>query len=387
MATYLELAQAALEQRARLVNEVRSVNNDPTMGLDEKRSRVETLEGEIYALTAEARANMERAEREAGSKSGFRSLGFGDKGSAPETRANDSDWAALLPGETESRAVVEGSLAAGGYAVPALVGSKMVDKLRNASIFLRGGVQQINFDGATFRMPKLATSSAPGVVAEATAITEGAMTFAGLDFNAIKLASYYTLSSEFYEDAAIDVRNEVGGVMLRDLAAQVDAQAFGTGNGTTALKGLLTAGQATAINLTTGNTTVKWSDVANAFTAIEGTGATPGVIWASPDMALALRTERENGSTGGYLAGSVSNDPTRTGWGLPLLVSGNLPTKTVILADPTRVFLGVRRVPTLAISADAGFQNDVIAYRLTHRVAGIVTAEATSVQVIKASAT
>lgn len=77
--------------------------------------------------------------------------------------------------------------------------------------------------------------------------------------------------------------------------------------GTASLSGLTEAGMGTAVNLAAGSTVVKWDHVHDAYSDIEAAGGTPTVIRASPDSGKALRKERENGATGGYLTGNVTD--------------------------------------------------------------------------------
>ncbi|MFD8210492.1 phage major capsid protein [Streptomyces sp. NPDC059695] len=61
-------------------------------------------------------------------------------------------------------------------------------------------------------------------------------------------------------------------------------------------------------------------------------------------------------------------------------------SKTVIVADASRIVVGVRRNATVRISEDARFDKDQVGFKLTMRMAGVSVAEASSVQVIKAAA-
>src|SRR5205085_1768688 len=156
---------------------------------------------------------------------------------------------------------------------------------------------------------------------------------------------------------------------------------------TTALKGLTAAGMSTNTALAAGQTVVKWDLVIDAYAAVVAAGAAPTVIWASADMYGPLLKERESGANGAYLQGSVTGDPAKAALGLPILVSGNLPARMVIVADASRVFVGVRSDVVVKVSEDAGFTTDAVGFRATYRVAGLVVAEAGSVQRITASAT
>jgi len=57
--------------------------------------------------------------------------------------------------------------------MPAGTASQWVDKLRQKSVIMRAGVQVIPFDEATFRLPKFASTNAPGPVAEGATIPLG----------------------------------------------------------------------------------------------------------------------------------------------------------------------------------------------------------------------
>ncbi|MEU9175169.1 phage major capsid protein [Streptomyces sp. NPDC048420] len=297
-------------------------------------------------------------------------------------------WRSLLPSGNEFRTLVaEGSPGSGGYAVPGKTADKYVEHLRAASAFLRvPGINVHRFDGGSFTLPNLTSSTAPGVVAEGAAIPEGTANFAGLTFAPVKYADLYRASNEVLADAAFEMRNLISGVMVRNIATQVDRDAF-QGTGTASLSGLTKAGMGTAVNLATGNTVIRWDHIIDAFSDIEAAGAVPGVIWASPDMGKALRKERENSTTGGYLAGQVTDPVTKAGLGLPIYVSASLPARTVIVAAPDRIHIGVRSDVRVAVSEDFGFDKDLTAFRATYRVAGLAVDAPAAVQVIKASAT
>ncbi|MFD7263369.1 phage major capsid protein [Streptomyces sp. NPDC059874] len=109
------------------------------------------------------------------------------------------------------------------------------------------------------------------------------------------------------------------------------------------------------------------------------------MVWASVDVAAALRKEKAAGS-GVYQGGSPTDAPASTAWGLPILPSAFLPANTVIVADASRVVVGVRRNATVRISEDARFDKDQVGFKLTMRMAGVSVAEATSVQIVKAAA-
>lgn len=377
------MAKDALEKRAALVAEMRSVNEDRSLTTADKRSRIEKMDGQVNALEAEARDAIESAEREERTE---KSTGGPGKLFVPSRNdANPMEWRSLLPSGEEFRALVaEGAPGDGGHAVPGKVASTYIDRLRNRSVFLKApGLNVVPFDGGSFKLPALASSTEPGVTAEGQPIAEASAQWLGHDFKPYKYATLYRASNEILSDAAIPMRDALADTMVRDVTVKIDGDAFGSAT-TNAVKGLTAAGQHTKIDLAAGE--LKWDAIVDAVSDVEAANGAATVVWCSPDMAKALRKERESGSTGAYLSGPVTGDPTATAQGLPLLVSASLPDRSVIVADASRVWFGVREDVRLAVSEHAYFTSDVVAFRLTYRCAGIVVAESTSVQWLQAAA-
>ncbi len=246
------------------------------------------------------------------------------------------------------------------------------------------GLNIHRFDGGSFVLPSLTSTTMPSVVAEGATIGEATPAFGGMNFAPIKYADLYRASNEVLEDAAFSMRDLIAGVMLRNIATQVDRDAF-QGTGTASLTGLTKAGVGNAVNLSAGNTQVSWDHVIDAYSDIEAAGAIPAVIWASPDQAKGLRKARENGTNGGYLAGQVTDPVASRGLGLPIYVSASLPARTVIVAAPDRIHVGLRSDVRLAVSEDFGFAQDVTGFRATYRIAGLAVDAPAAVQVIKAA--
>jgi HK97 family phage major capsid protein len=308
----------------------------------------------------------------------------------PEMRAaqDGPEWANLFPTHDEYRALMAtGAPANGGYTVPAKVGNQWIEQLRNQSVFLAApGINLVPFDSATFRIPQVLTSDRSVVTAEGATIPKANMTFGPLDFTPLKYGFIYQASSEVLEDSSLNIEALVAQTMIENIASDVDKDAF-QGNGTTGLAGVSsTSASNTATTLAAGTTQVTWDHVLDAYIAILATGRRPSVVWCSMDQYRGLIKSRENGSTGAYLAGSVTADPTSAAWGIPILPSNNVPARTVLVADASRVYIGVRRDVTVLRSDEYGFGEDLVSWRATARWAGIRVAESTSVQKVVAAA-
>ncbi|MFD5627164.1 phage major capsid protein [Streptomyces sp. NPDC127072] len=380
---YKRQATAALEDRQKVIVELRAVEADNRLSNTEKRERVEKLDRHALQLEAEARVAIERGERAAEVRAlASKNPALFTPGN-PEARSDE--WRALMPSLNEYRAATQGSVpSAGGHTVPDAMAGKYVEILKAKSTFLRALPTEniLSFETDNLQVPQLTASSGEDYVAELATIPEGTMTWSSLTFPAKKLGRIQWASSEVLEDSALDLRNIIGQNLLRDASLRFDKDAF-TGALTDPIKGIIAQGVTTT--LTAGNVVVKYDDLADAVARIEATNSAPSVVWASTDAAAALRKEKSSGS-GTYQGGSPTESPASTAWGLPVLTSGHLPSKTVIVADASRLIVGIRRNATIKVSEDARFDSDQVGFKLTMRVAGVSLAEASSVQIVKAAA-
>lgn len=382
---YKAQAKAALEKRADLIEKLRTVEADTAIGAAEKRERIKVLDAAISTHEAEARDAVERDERE----TEVRALAVKNPGlfipSQRSATGDEGEWRALMPSLEEYRAATQGSVpSAGGYTVPDQMSRKYADLLRARSTFMRALPAEniLTFESDTLNVPMLTASSGEAYVAELGTIPEGDMTWNNLTFSAKKIGRIQWASSEVLEDSALAQRDIIAQNLIRDGSLKFDADAFNGGLAAD-VKGVVAQGITTT--LSAGNIVIKYDDLADAVARIEAINGAPSVVWASTDMAAALRKEKASGS-GTYQGGSPTDSPASTAWGLPILVSGFLPAKTVVVGDASRLFVGIRRNAQVKISEDAGFTSDKVGFKLTMRVAGVGVAEAASVQVVKAAA-
>lgn len=361
-----------------------AVNGENGSESPETRDAIAATLNAMEIRTADAREDRARLDREAE----VRSLFSKNAGilTPRDNRPRDSDqWRALMSSLTEYRALIsEGVPQDGGYTVPQEISGKCIDALKAKSTFLRGlpAGSIIPFTSATFSIPQLVSSTGADYVAEGQPIPEGQMVWGEVKFTAKKIGEVQWASTEVLEDSALDQRRVIAENLLRDASLKFDADAF-TGSGTNPIKGIVSQGVSTTLG--TGKVTVTYDDLADAVARIEATNGTPSVVWASVDMAAALRKEKAAGS-GICQGGSPTDSPASTAWGLPILPSAFLPAKTVVVADASRIVVGIRRNATVRVSEDARFDKDQVGFKLTMSVAGVSLAESTSVQVIKAAA-
>ncbi|MGQ4417871.1 phage major capsid protein [Streptomyces sp. SAS_269] len=239
----------------------------------------------------------------------------------PEGRSGESDeWRGLMPSMNEYRALIaEGTPGAGGYTVPSKVSAQYIDALKAQSTFLRAlpAANVLPFDTDTLSVPQLIESDGEDYTAEGDELPEGTMTWGSLSFPAKKIGRIQWASTEILEDSALELRNIIGQNLLRDASLRFDNDAF-NGGLTDPVKGVLAQG--TTTSLAAGNKVVTYDDLADAVARVEAIDGRPSVVWASTDMAAALRKEKASGS-GEYQGGSPTDSPAATAWGLPILPS------------------------------------------------------------------
>lgn len=88
---YTALAQAALEKRADLIAQIRTVNDDDKLSDAEKRERIEKIDADVVAAEAEARGYVEQGEREAEVRDLTRRAGALPPVSSVEQRRDEPD--------------------------------------------------------------------------------------------------------------------------------------------------------------------------------------------------------------------------------------------------------------------------------------------------------
>jgi HK97 family phage major capsid protein len=372
------------EERMARTEILAAVNGEGGADSPEVRDAIAETLKYMEMRAADAREERARLDREAEVRSlvGANSSILTPSSGGPV--ASD-EWRSLMPSLTEYRALIsEGVPQDGGYTVPQEISGKYIDALKAKSTFLRGlpAGSIIPFTSATFSVPQLVSSTGADYVAEGQTIPQGQMVWGEVKFTAKKIGEVQWASTEVLEDSALDQRRVIAENLLRDASLKFDADAF-TGSGANPIKGIVSQGTSTTLG--TGKVTVTYDDLADAVARIEATNGTPSVVWASVDMAAALRKEKAAGS-GIYQGGSPTDTPASTAWGLPILPSAFLPAKTVVVADASRIVVGIRRNATVRVSEDARFDSDQVGFKLTMRVAGVSLAEATSAQIVKAAA-
>jgi HK97 family phage major capsid protein len=326
----------------------------------EGRSLTPREERQVTELEHGARTLIERDERAYKARAQVADLGiFDSPGSRPE-------WNCLLPSYAEYRdGLSEGVPSEGGVTVPVIVAQKLHDRLRNRSVFLKAAPNIEPMTSSSLVIPQVASSGPVGVVAERALIPAHTLTFDGKTLEAYGFKSLISASTEILDDSAVGLRNRVGGLMVTDLSESMDKAFLGTG--TIDIVGL--SGQATQLALTALPT---WDDIADSLSDLESAGADARMaIILGTEASKALRKQKAS-TAGTYVFGPESDFATNA-WGRNVFVSAHLPdSRSVLVADFAQVTIGKRAEAKVAVSVDALFDTDQVAYRLTARYAGVI---------------
>lgn len=352
--------------------------------LDEIKRITDTADAEGRALTKDeerrvselengARSLIEREEQRFKARAKAAELGIFN---VPASRA---EWNSLVPSYAEYRAgLSEGVPSEGGVTVPTVVSEQLHDRLRKRSVFLRAVPNIEPMTSSSLVIPQVASSGPVGVVAEKALIPAHTLTFNGNTLEAYGFKSLISASTEVLDDSAVGLRNRIAGLMVTDLGESMDKAFLGTG--TTDIVGL--SGQATQSALTALAT---WDDIADAVSDLESAGAdTRMAIILGTDAAKSLR--KAKASTAGTYVFGPESDFARNAWGQNVFVSANLPNaKSVLVADFSQVTIGRRAQAKVAVSVDALFDTDEVAYRLTARYAGVILHDAAAAHYLDGS--
>lgn len=156
--------------------------------------------------------------------------------------------------DTEHRALSEGTDSAGGFTVPTILASQLIDRLRASSVTVRAGARTIPLESDSQSIARLASDPVPAFRAENAAIAESDPTFESVTLTPRSLAVMTKISRELYEDS-LNLETELPRILATAMAKEMDricllgsgtapeprGVANQSGIGTTALNGALTS--------------------------------------------------------------------------------------------------------------------------------------------------
>ncbi|MEV7772941.1 HK97 family phage prohead protease [Kitasatospora sp. NPDC086791] len=190
---------------------------------------------------------------------------------------------------------------------------------------------------------------------------------------AAKFGAVERASSEVLQDARPDLVAGINQSLAFAMARGIDKGLFnGAGptdpNDPRRVIGLLAQG-------VTKNVAPSVAEISSALERMEDSGAEATVLWVDPVAAKALRAE------------IPAAQWTEGIYGLIPVVSQHLPANTAVVADSSRIFVGLHSDISITVSRTApeAFAQDRALFRALARVAGVWVQEAGSVQIVSAT--
>ena len=132
--------------------------------------------------------------------------------------------------EAEKRAMSEGALSGGGYLVPSLLSSQVIDLSRNQARVIQAGAVTVPMESNKLTLAKVATPPKAGWKKENESIAESnTMTLGAVNMEAKTLVGMMRMSIELLEDAA-NIDSVISTELSESLALELDRAAmFGKG--------------------------------------------------------------------------------------------------------------------------------------------------------------
>lgn len=131
--------------------------------------------------------------------------------------------------DAEHRALSEGTDSAGGYTVPTILSSRLIDLLRAASVAIRAGAITVPLTSDVNHIAKVATDPVPAWRAEAAVVAESDPTFTNVTFEPKSMAVLVKVSRELLDDS-LNIATALPEIITSAMAVELDRVAlFGSG--------------------------------------------------------------------------------------------------------------------------------------------------------------
>jgi HK97 family phage major capsid protein len=377
---FAAIAKAALEKRANLVSELRSVEADTILSDAEKRERVERIDSDVRALEVEAREAVERGERESEVRSLAARAGGLVVPGTPEARSAEVDEAAeiraVARGERRSvdfdlRTATSATAANAGNTFATSFVAQVIEAMRLRSQFFSLARTLTTGSGETLQYPVKTGRPAAAQVSENVAYGKSDEVWSTTSIGAYKYGVIVEATQEIVDDSQLDIL----GILAQDAGEAVADKVMTDlliGSGTSKPWGWMTRSTG-AVNAATlaAVTADNLIDLQHSLLQPYRRGA---VFMTSDSAVASLRKLKD--STGRYLwepslqagkADSLLGTPVITD---PNIVTAGAGAKILAYGDPSKYL--IRQVKNLRVvrSDEYGFDRDVTAFKVTWRGSG-----------------
>lgn len=123
--------------------------------------------------------------------------------------------------DVEARALAEGTDSSGGYTVPTVLASQIIDALRAESVAIRAGAQTVPITSDNHTIAKVTADPTPAFRNEAASVTESDPTFGAVTFTPRSMMMLTKVSRELLEDS-INISTALPNIITSAMAAEMD---------------------------------------------------------------------------------------------------------------------------------------------------------------------
>lgn len=310
-----------------------------------------------------------------------------------DTRMKDFTRALLERDYVGLKDLSEGTDKYGGYLVPNEFRNQVLQIMGDGGVARREGTV-INMSGDTLNIPRLDTKTAVSWTAESGTISSGTPEFGTVTLTAKKAALIVPVTSELFEDSAVNLQSILAGMFAEKLAEAEDTQAF-TGDGTV-FTGILEESDINTVTMGSGDTgfsNVALDDLFNLIAAVKQSVARNGKFFMHRTIWSTVKNMTD--SNGNY----VFNPTDQTLLGYPVVFSDDMNSisdtanSTVFMGfgDMRNIYIGDRRKISIALADQATvgstnlYEQDMLALRVTERI-GMAIALPQAFAVLKTAA-
>jgi HK97 family phage major capsid protein len=377
---FASVAKAALEKRANLISELRSVEADTSLSEAEKRERVERIDVDVRGLEVEAREAVERGEREAEVRSLAQRAGGLLLPGSPEARQGERDEAAELravargdmPGvDFDLRTATSGTPANAGNTYANTFVAQVIEAMRVRSEFFSKARTLTTGSGETIEYPVKNGRPTAAQVGENTAYGKSDGSWTKTNIGAYKYGVIVEATQEIVDDSQLDIL----GILAEDAGEAVADKVMAdllVGNGTGKPWGWITRATGGVNAASLGAVTT--NDLIDLQHSILKPYRRNAVFMTSDQAVQNLRKLKD--TTGNYIwqpALTAGAPDTILGTAImtdPNVVTSGAGAKVLVYGDPSKYLIRQAKSLRVVRSDEYGYDRDVVAFKVTWRGSG-----------------
>jgi HK97 family phage major capsid protein len=286
----------------------------------------------------------------------------------------------------EQRAMAEGVLGSGGFAVPTYLAAQIIDLARNQAAVFQAGAVTVPMESQTEHIARWASDPTATWVAENVAVTESEPTLERVQLQAKMLACLTRVSWELLEDSNPSVEVQLRKAFAAVFAIELDRVAlYGTGTdpqprgikNTTGVTILTNGANGTAIG------TLKYGVIGAAIRDLANRNVAPNAAIVSPrtDFALGdlVDTTGQPLQAPSYIAGVPRYRTNQVPNNLTVGTSSD--TSDAFVADFTQLLVGMRHMFSIEVLRERYAEFKQVGF-LAHLRADVALARPTAFDVV-----